>query len=364
MAGPIGPGNKPRISDGKTEVDLNEKPEFTGAQEKRTVATEDTASIRRTDEGKNVQTRRKGLAAFGATRGARGAAKKTVESRIPRMSSLSREVRDAIMNAEPKNLRNILEDYDLRFDQMAHGLEDFKKPENFAEDKLKFPEGTDESFFYDLQFGGESAEEEFLNFINNIGLFPIEVVERNDPENPDQSQKVEMKWLNQDFVDTYLTFEQLDPETTSFSTLNPLDDVEINDDITAEDYGEMIVPDDRGAEYLDLVQLPANIGRFANLEILEIPGHFLTGLPSGIGEMAKLHSLDVTHNELTGLSDKIISLPSLTSLRAKQNNLSDEAKQEIKETFQNGLFGSKASKSMTEALKNTFRRAFNYTLLL
>lgn len=65
-----------------------------------------------------------------------------------------------------------------------------------------------------------------------------------------------------------------------------------------------------------LTELPDSVGRWRQLEKLNLTGNHLTTLPTTIGQLANLRDLDVHDNRLTGLPPEIGQLTNLAKLNA------------------------------------------------
>lgn len=73
--------------------------------------------------------------------------------------------------------------------------------------------------------------------------------------------------------------------------------------------------------FIDLTQLPPEIGNLSNLQELWLSGNDLTSLPPEIGSLSHLQNLVLYSNELTNLPPEIGNLSHLYTLVLSHNNL-------------------------------------------
>ncbi len=71
----------------------------------------------------------------------------------------------------------------------------------------------------------------------------------------------------------------------------------------------------------NISQLPENIGKLTNLEVLNCSHNKLKSLPDSIGDLKNLDTLDCSSNKLTSLPDSITKLPFIDTLNCSENEL-------------------------------------------
>jgi Leucine-rich repeat (LRR) protein len=67
--------------------------------------------------------------------------------------------------------------------------------------------------------------------------------------------------------------------------------------------------------------IPPEIGKFVNLEILELADNFISSLPDELFDLVKLKKIRLSNNNLSKLSDKIGQLINLKALYLSDNNI-------------------------------------------
>ena len=209
----------------------------------------------------------------------------------------------------------------LRFilEAETKALIDLADPDHFAQASLNYPADGDSIFYYQEQFG-QTAEEQFSRICKMYNMLPSELLKRSNlMPYPYNKQFINMRWLNQAFIDTYKGIERLNTKSS------------------------VLVLMSKG-----LIAVPANIGRLTDLKLLYISDNQLTTLPPEIGNLKALEVLDIKRNKVTALPPEIENLTALKSLNLILNPLSDAEKDKIR-----AKFGEKALLDKTPKTQDT-----------
>jgi hypothetical protein len=176
-----------------------------------------------------------------------------------------------IKASEPSALYKIAE---IAFESELDALQGLREACLHDTNGLTFPEGKNAAWLYDFQMGRIDNEGnpidnpdqvEIIRIVKMYNMLPSELLARSTLDE-DQPDFINMKWLNQAFIDAYNEIEAIDPARDG--------------DLQLRDGG--------------LIAVPANIGKLTALVGLDLSNNNLSTLPPELGQLKALVLLITT----------------------------------------------------------------------
>jgi hypothetical protein len=220
----------------------------------------------------------------------------------------------------PKYLKfEVILNFILSSEEFA--LDEIADPQNFAVPGVNFGEGRSAQSFceeYKKQFG-ETHEERLTYYLETFKMLPSELLRRSNLAENDP-QFVDIRWINQAFVDAYdrIMAYDLANVTVGLSFIKELKRL-------PSVIGRLTALENLYLVFNSLHTLPAELSKLTSLKVLSMHNNeTLTHIPAVVYTLQSLEELDVCETSLSEVTKEILSLPKLVDLVINLTNVTQE----------------------------------------